>query len=370
MINTTRRIVLTMLGGLVVAPLARGWSYMSGNLEVVLSVSDEQGKPISYATVWGYVLPRADALALGGEDLWRVTTRYQSSFEFAMPFNRVVRTLQVMPMSDASGRAKSVIDYQRLEGSDSRRPNLMQIGFAVMKRGYLPVRIDFDVKDGSRLTGKIVLKRDPSQSLETQPYLQEFERIRYELSDISRNENISGITYERAETLRKALEVATAQAIEAGDKAAAARIYARMQYLPMIKMHNGKAVGFAQAEPYAEQSWGYLVKAYQLNSGNSYIAAEYLFRYGANEFGGHKYVPEQASVERKQAFAAFMLKLHALMQASGPRIWPEYHKLYARWHRKSSDAKERARMLPLLEELYRLEPKLETKEQLLQVPLA
>lgn len=197
---------------------------MSSNLEVMLSVSDEQGKPISYATVWGYVLPRADTLALGGEDLWRVTTRYQSSFEFAMPFNRIVPTLQVMPMADVSGRAKLVIDYQYLEGSDSRRPASMQIGFTVMKRGYLPERIDFDVKDESRLTAKVVLKRDSNQVLETQPYLQEFERIRYDLSDTSRNENMSSDTYVRVETLRKTLEMAAAHAMNAGDKAAAARI--------------------------------------------------------------------------------------------------------------------------------------------------
>jgi len=341
---------------------------MSSNLEVMLSISDEQGKPISYATVWGYVLPRADTLALGGEDLWRVTTRYQSSFEFAMPFNRIVPTLQVMPMADVSGRAKLVIDYQYLEGSDSRRPASMQIGFTVMKRGYLPERIDFDVKDESRLTAKVVLKRDSNQVLETQPYLQEFERIRYDLSDTSRNENMSSDTYVHVEIMRKTLEMAAAHAMNAGDKATAARIYARMQYLPTIKMHSGKAIGFSQAEPYSEQSWSYLVRAYQLDASNPYIAAKYLFRYGANEFGGYKYVPEQASAEKKQAFAAFLSRLHTLMQTSGAYIWPEYHMLYALWHRKSSDANERARMLPLLEELYRFEPKLETKEQLLRVP--
>ncbi len=369
MINYTRRAMLCMLGVLA-TPLARGWSFMSNNLEVILSVTDEQAKPIPYATVWAYVLPRVDALALDSEDLWRVTTRYQSSFEFSTPFNRVVRTLQVMSMGDASGRAKPVIDYQRLEGSGNRRPASMQIGFTVMKRGYLPARIDFAVKNESHLTGKIVLKRDPSQALESQPYLLEFERIRYELSDTSRNENISGGTYERIETLRKALEAAATQAIDTGDKAAAARIYARMQYLPTIQMYNGKAAGFTQAEPYSAQSWGYLVKAYQLDPGNPYIAAEYMFRYGADEFGGNKYLADQASEERKQAFAAFLSKLHALMRASGLQIWPEYHQLYALWHRKSSDSKERAKMRPLLEELYQFEPKLDTKEQLLQVPLS
>lgn len=366
MTNYTRRVVLVMLG-MLATPLAAGWSFMSNNLEVVLSVTDEQERPIPHVTVWGYVLPRADTLSIDGEDLWRVTTRYQSSFEFATPFNRIIRTLQVMPMGDDRGSIKAVIDYQHLEGSGSRRPSSMEVGFTIMKRGYLPARIDFAVKDGDpRQAGKIVLKRDPAQAVEMQSYLQEFERIRYELSDTARNESIAGGPYQRFEMLRQSLERAATNAIGAGDKVAAARIYARMQYLPSIRMHNDKVVGFMQAEPYSEQSWSYLLKAYQLDPSNPYIAAEYLFRYGSDEFGGNKYLPEHAPKERKEMFAAFLSKLHTLMRDNKPQVWPEYHRLYARWHRKSVDQSERAMVLPLLEELYLFEPKLGTKEQLLQ----
>lgn len=356
------------------APLARGWSFMSdNNLDVALSVTDEQGKPIPYVTVWGYLLPSASAQGvpgepIDGEDLWRVTTRYQSSFEFALPVvgNRPVSYLEVFPMGDAGGRIKQVIDYARFEGYGKRRPAAMQVGFTVMKHGYLPARIDFPMQDESHVTGKIALKRDPHQAVETQPYMQEFERIRYELSDTSRNENMSGGTYERDEALRKGLEAAAGQAIEAGNKAAAARIYARMQYLPTIQMFQGKAIGFTQAEPYSEQSWAYLVKAYQLDPSHPYIAAEYLFKRGSDEF--RRYSPDKASDEQKQAFEAFLAKLDALMQASGPQIWPTYHELYARWHQESSDPKERAKMIPLLEALYQFEPKFKTKDNLLHPP--
>jgi hypothetical protein len=211
----------------------------------------------------------------------------------------------------------------------------------------------------------LVLKHDPTQRLETQPYLQEFERIRYELSDTSRNENISGSTHDRIEKLRRELEVVANQAIVAGDNAAAARIYARMQYLPTIRMYDGKAIGFLHADPYSEQSWGYLVKAYQLDPNHPAIAAEYLYRLGSEEFGGIRYSPDHASDAKKEGFAAFLVKLDKLMRENRSEIWPTYYELYARWHLKSNEAVERAKMAPLLEELFEHEPKFKTRKQLL-----
>jgi hypothetical protein len=295
-----------------------------------------------------------------------VTTRYQSSFEFATPFHRIVPALEVFTMGDAGGVAKPSIDYSRMEGLNSRRPASMRVGFSVMKRGYLPARIEFQGKDETQLSGKIVLKRDPNRPVETQPYLEEFERIRYELSDASRNADISRGTYERDETLRKGLEAVAGNALDAGDKATAARVYARMQHLPTVKMYQERAIGFAQSDPYSELSWGYLTKAYQLDPSHPYIAAEFVFGAGADEFGGKRFLPEQASEERRRAFAAFLAKLDALMLASGTQIWPNYHRLFARWHRKSNEAEERAKVVPLLEALYRFEPKFETKDELLR----
>lgn len=360
----TRRSILMMLGTL--APtLAISRSFLPSSLEVTLSITDEQGNPIRHAAVWAYVLPSANPLALNGDDLWRITSRYQSSFEFATPFNRVLPMLQVMPMGDAGGKARAVIDYEAIEGYGRQRPPAMQVGFTLMKRGYLPARIDFSVKDESRLSGKIVLRRDPKHGPETQPYLQEFDRVRYELSDTSRTENLSGFTQHRIDSLRAALEAAAADAIRAGDRSAAARIYARMQYLPVILMSNGKVSGFMQADPYSAVSWAYLTKAYELDPEQPYIASTYLFRRGADEFGGRKRVSEQADPERRQQYTAFLGQLRTLMRTEGQQIWPAYHKLYATWHRQSPDPAERAKVRALLEELYRFEPKLQRREELL-----
>ncbi|CAN7367344.1 hypothetical protein [Massilia sp. LjRoot122] len=341
---------------------------MSTNLEVTLLIADEQGNPIPHATVWGYVLPSADPLALNSDDLWRITSRYQSSFEFATRFHPVVPMLRVTPMGDAGGKAKAVIDYEAIEGYGRQRPPAMQVGFTLMKRGYFPARIDFTVKSESRLNARVVLRHDPKQGPERQPYLQEFDRVRYELSDTSRNENLSGFAQHRIDSLRTALEGAAAEAIRAGDRSAAARIYARMQYLPVILMSNGKASGFMQADPYSASSWAYLTKAYELDPGHPYIASTYLFRRGGDEFGGRNRVSEQADAERLQQRAAFLGRLRTLMRSDGPQIWPAYHKLYATWHRQSPDPADRAKVRALLEELYRFEPKFLEREELLADP--
>src|SRR5690349_19993858 len=97
-------------------------------------------------------------------------------------------------MGDANGRARHVIDYEHLEGFQKRRPASMQFGYAAMIRGFQPARIDFAVKDEQKVSGRIVLKRDAGQPTGSPPYLREFDRLRFELSDPSRNERISDST--------------------------------------------------------------------------------------------------------------------------------------------------------------------------------
>lgn len=339
---------------------------MSNEVNVTLHIQDEQGRPVPYVTVWRYLQPREGPLAIDGDDLWRLTTRYQSSFEFALDvgLSQPVRKMTVCPMGDGAGQFHSTINYRYEEGSAAQLPDKMSFGFTVMKRGYLPARIDFNVTDESAVSGRVVLERDPKQPVETQPYLMAFERLRYELSDTRRNEDISEANHQRIESLRRQLEAAARQAIDAGDKKAAARIYARMDTLPSVTFINGKPAGFSQTTPDSEQSPSYYEKAYALDPSNSFIASMIIFDEGTERFGGNKYKPEQATDAQRRAFADYLRRLNAFMRTYGPELWPGDHKLYALWLRKSSDPKERARIRPLLEELYRAEPKYETREEL------
>ena len=251
--------------------------------EVKLDIIDEQGHAIPYATVWGYLLPRANPLAIDAEDLWRITTRYQSSFELITDNagNRPIAHLKVMPMADAVGHTHFQINYQYEEGSAAKTPDTMYVGYTVLKRGYFPARINFTLLSESTVSGKLVLKRDPKQDVASQEYQLNFERLRYEMSNPKLNVEISKKNDERMLSLKTQLDAAAQQALAAGDKQAAARIYARMQYLPAIRFINEIPAGFTQAEPSSEQAMAYLDKAYSLDSANSHIAAEYLFNQGA-----------------------------------------------------------------------------------------
>jgi hypothetical protein len=357
-----------LLSMVLLVGLTASWALAAGRdeIDVTLRIVDEQGRAIPHATVWGYVLPSRGPLALDANDLWRLTTKYQSSFEFATRFNPIVGSMHIFPMGDRDGKATIKIDYKDLEGSAAQRPAKMSIGFTVMKRGYLPSRIDFTVTRESRISGTVVLKHDRGSTPETQPYLVNFERLRYELSDTSRNENISEKNHQRIERLRAELEASARLALEASDKKAAARIYARMQYLPAIRFINGKPAGFAQSDAYSEQSMAYRENAYTLDPSNPYIAAKFLYDQGGKRFGERNYKPDNASEEQRLAFNEYFKNLHTLMGTYGKEIWPIHHRLYASWHRRSNDPTEREHVIPLLEELCRAEPKFETRENLLR----
>jgi hypothetical protein len=335
---------------------------------VQLTILDEEGGPIPHATVWAYVLPRKNPLALDAADLRRLALRYRETFDLAAEFNPILSRQLILPMGDARGKATWSLSYQRLEGSQAVRPAAVSLGFAVMKRGYLPAFVDFAVTDQSSVRGDVVLKRDPALQGALPPYLQEFDRLRFELSDTRRNQDISEAGHQRVEGLRVAMQAAAEQAISAGDRPAAARIYARMQYLPVVRFVQGRPAGFAQADPYSEQSWGYLLKAHELDAANPYVAAERLSRDGAERFGGRRYQPQTASEAQRQAFEAFLAEARRLMSEHGEQIWPALRKSLALWYRKASEPRERERVLPLLEQLYKDEPKFQTREDLLRLP--
>ena len=179
----TKTLLLILVFSGVVLTTSFECQAMNNEIDVTLEIQDEQGRAIPYATIWAYVLPRANPLAIDADDLLRVTTRYQSSFEFAVDNtnNQPIPYVRVYPMGDESGRFRHKIDYRFEEGSAARRPDKISFGFTVMKRGYLPARIDFAIANESSVSGKIVLKRDPKVAIESQPYLVAFERLRSEL---------------------------------------------------------------------------------------------------------------------------------------------------------------------------------------------
>lgn len=358
--------ILLALCTLLVSPLAFSWNVLrlfSDKISINLTVVDEQGQKLPYATVWAAVQPIKSPLSLSGDDLWRVTTRYQDSFEFVTWFHPIIRDVIVYPMANDQGLANFEFDYQRLEGSHAKRPKAMQLSFALMKRGYLPARVDFAVSSESSLQAKMVLKRNPAISLPQPDYESDFERQRYLLSDPDANENISDGNKNRIETLRQNLEASANKALAQNDKPAAARIYARMQHLPVIRYLDGKPIGYAQDDAYSEVSWAYLEKAYQLDDQNPYIVAEYLFHNASKRFGMGKFDAQKKDVKEQLAFQQMLEDATRLMANHGASIWPKYKSSYARWFQHTATP---GKSRPLLEQLYKDEPKFETYENLME----
>ena len=364
-VDRARRTLLALGGGIVASPSA-AW-FMKNTIDVSISVTDEQGRAVPHATIWMCVLPRKSPLALDLEDLRRITVRYGDSFDYATPFNTIVPEQMVLPLADTHGRLSYQLDYQFYEGSAARRPAAMSVGFAAMKRGHLPAFADFSITNESRIQTKLVLARDPASPSPLPSYLAEYDRVRFELSDTSRNEEISGSNHERIEGLRGAFLAAADQALAAGDRRAAGRIYARMQFMPVVRFVSGRPAGFAQADRYSEQSWGYLVKAFETAPGDPYVAAERIFRDGALRFGGRLYDPQTATPERRKDFEEFFSEIRRLMVNDGDRIWPTFHYLFALWHSQASDLQQRQQVRPLIEQLYRWEPKFQTLKDLLKL---
>lgn len=312
-------------------PLAIGGWFMSDVIDVEVLVQDENGRPISYVTVWGYVADYTEIhkskkwAQLTMDDLWRLTTRYQDSFEFAHTFNKLVKNLDVPKMGDMEGRFLTRIDYQDRTGPGNKlpRPDNLNFGYSFMKRGFLPAKVEFTLpKNQNRAQATVVLKKDPSQSVKTQPYLQTFERIRYEMSDSRKNAEMTLENAHRLESLRNELDAAAKAAEGAGDKPAAARMYMRMKWWPTIRIgSNGQAIGYAQTgddnDPRNRQL---SLKAHSLDPDSPYV---WMFNVDTRA----KLEPRMNQADITRAVLTQNLRL---VSENGDKVWPETYALIVR----------------------------------------
>lgn len=254
--------------------------YISDKVDVVIKVQDESGKPIPYVTVWQFLNISSDhtdmplVLTLEMSDLWRITERYKQTSEFVSTFGETPIPRVIIPeMGDANGNIKNTLDYEYRTGTGNhyKRPNPTNFGYTFIKHGYLSEKLEFNIPTNkSKVEATVTLKRDPNEAIEIAPYIQAYERLRYELSDTSKNEVITTDTQHRIARIEKELEQAAQQAVAAGDYKAAARIYIRMRYLPTITLEDGVA-GFNQVNresPRSRRAWEL---AKQLDPDNLFI---------------------------------------------------------------------------------------------------
>lgn len=292
-------------------------------VEVAVTIQDETGKPIPYVAVWSaieydrkHVKDDGHYRPLSIDDLWRATQRYGELHDIiADAGDKPLAALMVPAMGNADGIFLDTVDYQEATGRDNRyaRPDPLNVGYTFMKRGYLPGKIAFAIRtDQSRVEAAVTLKRNPREPLETQPYLQEFARLRYELSDRQRNLAVTEENRQRLDSLQEQMELAARQARAAGDKPAAARIYSRLRYLPVPQLVDGKVVGVIDVDAGSPQARRALDIAYELDPEGLYVWMQTYTRRIA-------LLPSPTMEER---ITASLSEIERLIAARGEAVWP------------------------------------------------
>lgn len=318
---------------LMAAPAWAGWFTSANLIEVDIQVVDEAGKPLPHVTVWRFLDPYAPKWVPGGpmtmEDLWRMTLRYQDSFELAYRYHKPVRSLLVPQMADEQGHSLDEIDYQ--DESGNPRPERVTVGYSFMKRGYLPEQAQIVASsEQSRFALKITLKRNPAVPEDTS-YLRAFERIRYELSDWRKNGEVSLENHRRLERLHAELESAAEEALRQGDKPAAARMYARLQYVPEVILENGRPV---DAPPWTRDSPRKRTafdKAARLDPYHPYIWV-YRVIYQGYRFAGFYVDNPDATPARKKEFLDQIKAMEAVLEKQGEFVWPDFYDILAGYY--------------------------------------
>ena len=326
--------------------------FMSDKIDVVIKVQDESGKPIPYVTVWQFVNPDIKHISeplswKEVEDLWRVTQRYKATSEFVLEYGeRPTPGLYVPEMSNAQGVVKHTFKYQEFTGGGDKysRPDPTNFGYTFIKQGYLPEKLEFNVPSNkSSVEATVTLKRDPNEAIETAPYIQTYERLRYELSDNKKYEAITTDNQKIISRIEKELEAAAQQAVAAGDNKAAARIYIHMRYLPTIMIQDG-ITGYIPVDRESARSKRVWELAKQLDPDNLFI-----WIHTALERAGN-----QPNTPRDERIKNAVAQMELLIQKHGLAVWPVIYDLRAGLY-ANINQKEKSKQLYL--EASKLEPK-------------
>jgi tetratricopeptide (TPR) repeat protein len=294
-------------------------------VDVSIRIQDESGTPIPHVSVWRAVEVDRDRARnlrshehLTIDDLWRVTQRHGALHDIICQVgDKPLATIWVTVMGDADGVFREALDHQEANAVEGRqpRPDPLRFGYTFMKRGYLPGRVAFTVpRVRNQVAAVVTLKRNPGEAQEAPAYLQTFDRLRYEISDLRRNAELTEENRQRLVSVQEQMEQAAQQALAASDKAAAARIHARMRYMPSLQVVDGQIAGWDQGDASTRQARRAMERAYELDPGNLYVWMQTYLRRTA-------LLPHPTTEER---VTAAIMELERLIAAHGEAVWPQY----------------------------------------------
>lgn len=260
----------------------------NNTIKVTIRVTDPNGRSVPYATIWGYTdlnsfnsptfrdpnTLNRDWSQLNFDDLWRLTLRYQGSFELAHKFYKPVHGITLFAMTDAAGSATIALNTRDNFGELSPAQPFV-IGLGIMRRGFEPSRALLN-GEGPSASLKIAVTLQPISGrpspTDEPAYIKSYDSVRFELMDWLQNERMSSANAKRLEDLRAQMEQAAAAAIAIGDRPTAALIYARIETMPEIRTIDGKIIGFAQTDVGSTRNRAAITQAIELDPDSDYFA--------------------------------------------------------------------------------------------------
>lgn len=326
-----RASAMALMWLIMLAPLGvqGAWGMRTDQITVTISVQDEAGRPIPYVTVWKAYQPcqridrplKPQYPCLASDDLLRQVNRYQEHFEIISEWNEPVPSLVVPPMINARGTLQDILDFDASFGGNAPRPEKQVIAYAFLKRGYQPEFAEIVANTHqSEFSLRITLRRDSSQTPARADYPETYDRVRYEISNATANREMTLANHQRLKKLHAELEAAAEEAIQQKDRPAAARMYITLAHFPVIKMMDGKPVGYSMADIESPEAQAAVARAEQLDPEDPYMGSLLRQREGRSFIGGQN--AWNSSPERKAAFLAYLAKRENWVAQQRERIWP------------------------------------------------
>ncbi len=285
-----------------------------------LTITDDHGEPVPYVTVGSSWTPFGRrSTALVPEDGWRVFQRYPETWEYCNEYVAPLPSL-MFGMSNASGAAIEKINED--DFGDAPVPDTLTVAYVIYRRGYEPARETTVIKKGDRRVDlNVVLKRAPDYEPNEKPYVRTLYEVRYEISDSRANAEMSKKNQRRLEKLRKRLEEAAQQAIDAIDGPAAARILYWVAHMPEVLEMDGKIYGYAQTNIKSPRNIAALQKAAELDPENHHLQSMWLVQ--LNDIVMHqRYETREEWIAEKWRWLDQALRLDK--RAHG-KLWPEFY---------------------------------------------
>lgn len=292
-------------------PLART---EKADISYQISVVDESGRPVPYATLWVSV-SSGTAPQVTVASLRRAIERFGDDGDFSTSGEAAAPEILVY-RANQDGRIKNLYD----NASSGENLDLL-VNVAAQKRGFHPAISSSRVNAGERVDLVLRLKRDVDAK--PQMALLELDRLRSEISEV-RIEDLQQDDVEQILDRREAIRLIAESLVASHDNDAASRVYFGLATLPSIEIERdatGKIVseGYTSGfDPTSALRQADMERALELNVGAPYLkyaAAKRKF----DQEGIFVFVDKTKDAERRR----FIEITEAALSSNPPGAWPD-----------------------------------------------